>query len=93
MKIEEETFMLANYQHINKLLIKIKDRLEISEELKRSSNYYSLKFSLEIHKTTDETEKTDEDMSDRYRYGLSFNHAIKYDEQYTKWEIIIPNLK
>jgi hypothetical protein len=91
MKIEEETFMLANYQHINKLLIKIKDRLEISEEIKQSSKFYCLKFRLEIYKNTDETEKTDEDMSDRYRDGLSFNHAIKYDEQYAKWEIIKPN--
>ena len=93
MKIEEEKFMLANFQHINKLLIKIKDRLEISEEIKQSSKFYSLKFKLEIHKNTDEPEKTDEDMSDRHRDSLSFNHAIKYDEQYAQWEIITPNLE
>jgi len=93
MKIEEEKFMLANFQHINKLLIKIKDMLEINEKLK-TLNYNYMKFSLKIDKNADEEEKPDQtDMLNKHTDGLSFNHVIEYDEKYAKWEIIMPNLE
>jgi hypothetical protein len=91
MKIEEK-FMLDNFQHINELLIKIQDRIEIDKNLIKFK-YNFMQFCLKIDKNADDKENTDKDMLNKQTDGLSFNHDIKYDERYAIWKIIIPNLE
>ncbi len=50
MQTEQEKFMMTNFQHVNKLLKTIKDRLEIKDSWK-AYYYYHTEFIIEIHKT------------------------------------------
>jgi len=90
MQTEQEKFMMTNFQRVNKLLKKIKDRLEIKDSWK-AYNYYHTEFIIEIHKNTVGKQNIDEKPVDTD--ASEFNHTIRYDEKNAIWEIIMSNEK